>query len=55
MKMKLKFALFSFSLCALLILACSHDDDENEAYGVFEATEITVSSENNGKLLSFDA
>lgn len=53
--MKLKFALFSFSLCALLILACSHDDDENEAYGVFEATEITVSSENNGKLLSFDA
>lgn len=43
---------------ALLILAgvsCHSDKDNADAYGVFEATEITVSSECNGKLLQFNA
>lgn len=53
--MRFKFTLFTFLICNLLMVGCSSDGNENEAYGVFEATEITVSSENNGKLLSFDA
>lgn len=34
--------------------SCKHDKGDADAYGIFEATEIIVSSENNGKLLSFD-
>ena len=32
-------------------LSCNSNKGEADAYGIFEATEITVSSENNGKLL----
>jgi HlyD family secretion protein len=46
-------------LAATLIIAsmdsCRRKHKHADAYGVFEATEITVSSESNGKLLSFDA
>jgi HlyD family secretion protein len=35
--------------------SCQHKNGNADAYGVFEATEITVSSENNGKILFFDA
>ncbi|MDR1113055.1 MAG: efflux RND transporter periplasmic adaptor subunit [Bacteroidales bacterium] len=34
--------------------ACNNGDQEADAYGVFEATEIIISSENNGKLLEFN-
>jgi HlyD family secretion protein len=42
---------------ALLILAtlfsCNNNDDKADGYGNFEATEITISAEANGKLTSF--
>ncbi len=44
-------------LSAVMIVSmdsCRRKHKSADAYGVFEATEIIVSSENNGKLLSFD-
>jgi HlyD family secretion protein len=35
----------------LFILSCSRDKDKADAYGTFEATEITVSSLANGKIM----
>ena len=46
--------LWSLSTLLLSITACKTDTDKADAYGNFEATEITVSSEINGKLLQFD-
>jgi HlyD family secretion protein len=44
-------------LLALILLAgffsCKSDKRASDAFGVFEATEITVSSESNGKMLYF--
>ncbi|MBS0000656.1 MAG: HlyD family efflux transporter periplasmic adaptor subunit [Cyclobacteriaceae bacterium] len=42
-------------LFALLILnqSCEFGNDESDAFGNFEATEILISSESNGKLLDF--
>lgn len=39
---------------SILLVACSGTDDMYDASGVFEATEIIVSSEMNGRILSFD-
>lgn len=38
----------------LLLLSCSGDNKDFDATGTFEASEITVSAEQNGRLLSFD-
>ncbi|WP_428741084.1 HlyD family secretion protein [Tenacibaculum sp.] len=38
---------------AVLLSACKGTNDIADGYGNFEATEITISAENNGKLLSF--
>jgi len=35
----------------LLLASCSGDKDKPDAYGTFEATEVTVSSQTNGKIL----
>jgi HlyD family secretion protein len=40
-------------LCAVLA-ACTGNDKEYDATGTFEATEVTVSAEQNGRLLAFD-
>lgn len=40
-------------LFILLFYSCNSDDSEKDASGVFEATEIIVSAESAGKLLSF--
>lgn len=37
-----------------LLYSCSGNDDMADAYGNFEAVEVIISSEANGKLLSFD-
>lgn len=37
-----------------LITACGADEPESDAYGNFEATEVNVSAEQPGKLISFD-
>lgn len=36
------------------LLSCNSNNDKADGYGNFEATEITVSAENNGKLLEFN-
>jgi len=37
----------------LLVASCNNSDNNSDAYGNFEATEIVVSSEANGRLVSF--
>jgi HlyD family secretion protein len=47
--------LFIYSILLILtISSCSNNDDKSDAYGNFEATEIIVSAEANGKLLEFN-
>lgn len=38
----------------LLLTSCSNDNGKADGYGNFEATEITVSAEGTGKLMSFN-
>ena len=35
------------------LISCNKDNEKADAYGNFEATEVTISAEANGKLLSF--
>ncbi len=48
MSNKLFFSLF------IIMTACSGNKNDYDATGTFEATEITVSAEQNGRLLSFN-
>lgn len=43
-----------FALSAMLLTACAGDDKDFDATGTFEATEITVSAEQNGKIFALD-
>ncbi len=45
---------YLFILIILLLGACSNKGDQPDAWGTFEATEITVSAMANGKLLQFN-
>ncbi len=45
---------YLFILLSLLLGACSDKGDQPDAWGTFEATEITVSAMANGKLLQFN-
>jgi HlyD family secretion protein len=36
------------------LFSCGNDNGKADGYGNFEATEITISAENNGKLMQFD-
>lgn len=47
--MKTKYLIFII----IIITACSSNNNKSDAYGNFEVTEIIVSSEANGKILSF--
>jgi HlyD family secretion protein len=47
----MKKGLLAFLPLYLLLNACSSDKDKPDAYGTFEATEVTVSSQTNGKIL----
>jgi len=42
------------SVLAMSLSSCDDSNGKADGYGNFEATEITVSSENNGKLMQFD-
>lgn len=42
------------SLCSLLWTACGNTDNDFDASGTFEATEILVSSEANGKIMELN-
>ncbi len=45
---------FSLSLLALLCAACTDNQPDYDASGVFEATEVLVSAQGNGQILRFD-
>jgi HlyD family secretion protein len=47
--------LLSIGILACLLFSCARGDDEADATGSFEATEIIVSAEANGRIMSFDA
>jgi HlyD family secretion protein len=49
--MKMKKLVFGAIMITLSLASCSGDNDKPDAYGTFEATEVTVSSQTNGKLL----
>jgi len=48
--MKLRYLI---PIVGLLAVACNNDKNKSDAYGTFEATEVTISSEANGKIISF--
>jgi len=45
---------YIYGLVLLSFFACNSNNDRSDAYGNFESTEITVSSEANGKILKFN-
>lgn len=42
------------SIITLTIFSCGTDNEKADGYGNFEATEVTISAENNGKLVQFN-
>ena len=46
--------ILGLSTIAISLFSCGNDNEKADGYGNFEATEITISSETNGKLLQFD-
>jgi HlyD family secretion protein len=49
--MKLSYSLIVISA---MLFSCKGNNDKSDAYGNFEATEIIVSAETNGRILQFD-
>jgi HlyD family secretion protein len=47
----MKKVVFAATIITLFIASCSGDKDKPDAYGTFEATEVTVSSQANGKII----
>jgi HlyD family secretion protein len=45
----------ALSLCLLVLSSCGSKDKDYDATGTFEATEVVVSAEQNGKLLQMNA
>ena len=46
--------ILSLSIIASSLFSCGSDNGKADGYGNFEATEITISAENNGKLIQFN-
>ena len=46
-------AFFAYICGALVVAGCTSGENLSDAYGNFESTEVVISSEANGKLLSF--
>lgn len=46
--------IIGISIIAASFFSCSDANEKADGYGNFEATEITISAENNGKLMQFD-
>ncbi len=46
--------ILGLSFLAATLYSCGNGDDKADGYGNFEATEITISAENNGKLIQFN-
>lgn len=45
--------ILGLSFIASSLISCGNDNGKADGYGNFEATEITISAENNGKLIQF--
>ncbi|PQJ77169.1 HlyD family secretion protein [Polaribacter glomeratus] len=45
--------ILAVSIITVSIFSCGNKNDKADGYGNFEATEITISAENNGKLMQF--
>ena len=52
-KMKHTYTIAILSLLSATIFSCGEGNDSADGYGNFEATETTISAENNGKLMLF--
>jgi len=46
--------ILGISILATTLFSCGTNNDKADGYGNFEATEITISAENNGRLMQFD-
>ncbi|MBQ4915015.1 HlyD family efflux transporter periplasmic adaptor subunit [Maribacter sp. MMG018] len=46
--------ILGLGLVATTLFSCGDSNGKADGYGNFEATEITISAENNGKLMAFD-
>tara|TARA_R110000868_G_scaffold83373_1_gene235387 strand:+ start:7892 stop:8794 length:903 start_codon:yes stop_codon:yes gene_type:complete len=46
--------ILGLSILTFSLFSCGNDNKKADGYGNFEATEITISAENNGKLMQFD-
>lgn len=46
--------ILGIGIIATSLFSCSDSNKKADGYGNFEATEITISAENNGKLIQFD-
>ncbi|MDP3353054.1 MAG: HlyD family efflux transporter periplasmic adaptor subunit [Flavobacteriaceae bacterium] len=51
--MKISKIIFGLIIIFSLMISCKNGNDKADGYGNFEAVEITVSAENNGKLILF--
>ncbi len=51
--MKITKIIFGMFIATSLLVSCNKNNDKADGYGNFEATETTISSESNGKLLQF--
>ena len=49
--MKLRYLIF---ILPLAIASCNNNGDKSDAYGNFEATEVIISAQGSGKLISFN-
>ena len=52
--MKIANIIFGLVIIASFMISCKKGNDKADGYGNFEATEITISAENTGKLQNFD-
>lgn len=52
--MKTKSYILGLNLLAGILFSCRNTENKADGYGNFEATEITISAESNGKLMQFE-
>ncbi|MBF0961254.1 MAG: HlyD family secretion protein, partial [Alloprevotella tannerae] len=50
----MKKTVIAIAAFTLLVSACDNKEKEFDATGIFEATEVTVSAEATGRLMTFD-
>ena len=52
--MKVTHILIGIIITLNILISCNSNDNKADGYGNFEATEITISAENNGKIIQFN-